>query len=81
MLALTGVGLREVDLERPALTGFACGLFCGGVAATVDGLHCWQGTYTFVGPWFTLAMLVSGGIGAGLVKLLAHRRRRFLAAG
>ena len=24
----------------------------------VDGLHCWQGTYAFVGPWFTLAMLV-----------------------
>lgn len=80
MLALTIIGLREVDLERPAPTGFACGLFCGGVAATIDGLHCWQGTYTFVGPWFTLAMLVSGGIGAGLVKLLAHRRRRFLAA-
>jgi hypothetical protein len=64
-------GLRDVDLERPALTGFACGLFCGGVAATVDGLHCWQETYAFVGPWFTLAMLVSGGIGAGVVKLLA----------
>jgi len=80
MLALTVIGLRDVDLERPAPTGFACGLFCGGVAATVDGLHCWQGTYTFVGPWFTLAMLASGGIGAGLVKLLARRRRRFLAA-
>jgi hypothetical protein len=80
MLALAVIGLREVDLERPGLTGFACGLFCGGVAATVDGLHCWQGTYTFVGLWFTLAMLVSGGIGAGLVKLLAVRRRRFLPA-
>ncbi len=78
MLALTVVGLRDVDLERPAPTGFACGLFCGGVAATVDGLHCWQGTYAFVGPWFTLAMLLCGAVGAGAVKLLA-RRRRFLA--
>jgi len=79
MLALTVAGLREVDLPQPALTGLACGLFSGGVAAAVDGLHCWQGTYAFVGPWFTLAMLVSGGLGAGAIKLLA-RRRRFLAA-
>jgi hypothetical protein len=78
MLALAMAGLRDVDLEQPALTGFACGLFCGGVAATVDGLHCWQETYAFVGPWFTLAMLISGATGAGAVKLLA-RRRRFLA--
>ncbi len=75
MLALTVFGLRDVDLLRPAPTGFAAGLFCGGVAATVDGLHCWQETYAFVGPWFTLAMLVSGGIGAGAIKLLARRRR------
>ncbi|WP_158235383.1 DUF1109 domain-containing protein [Caulobacter sp. FWC2] len=79
MLALVAAGLRDVDLERPAPTGFACGLFCGGVAATVNGLHCWQGTYAFVGPWFTLAMLLCGAVGAGAIKLLA-RRRRFLAA-
>ncbi len=76
MLALIATGLRDVDLERQALTGLACGLFCGGVAAVVDGLHCWQTTYAFVGPWFTLAMLLSGGVGAGLSALLgAHRRR------
>jgi hypothetical protein len=78
MLALVAAGLRDIDLERPAPTGFACGLFCGGVAATVDGLHCWQEAYAFVGPWFTLAMLLCGAVGAGAVKLLA-RRRRFLA--
>jgi hypothetical protein len=80
MLALIAAGLRDVDLERPALTGFACGLFCGGVAATVDGLHCWQETYAFVGPWFTLALLVSGGLGAGVGKLMSRHRLRFLAA-
>lgn len=78
MLALAVAGLRRVDLERPAATGFACGLFCGGVAGTIDGLHCWQGTYAFVGVWFTLAMLVSGGVGAAAIALLA--RRRLLAA-
>lgn len=80
MLALAMAGLRDIDLEQPALTGFACGLFCGGVAATVDGLHCWQATYAFVGPWFTLAMLLCGAVGAGAVKLLARRRRFLLAA-
>lgn len=80
MLALTVFGLRDVDLLRPAPTGLACGLFCGGVAATVDGLHCWQGTYAFVGPWFTLAMLISGGIGAGALALLARRRGLLAAA-
>lgn len=75
MLVLTVAGLRDVDLTRPALTGFACGLFCGGVAAAVDGLHCWQGTYAFVGPWFTAAMLVCGGLGAGAIALNARRRR------
>lgn len=79
MLALTIAGLRDVDLERPASTGLACGLFCGGIAGTVDGLHCWQTTFAFVGPWFTLSLLISGGVGAAAVKLLA-RRRRMLAA-
>ncbi|MET3666973.1 NrsF family protein [Caulobacter sp. 1776] len=79
MLALTVAGLRDVDLPRPALTGFACGLFCGGVAASIDGLHCWQGTYAFVGPWFTLAMLASGALGASAIALLARRRLRFPA--
>lgn len=80
MLALIAAGLRDVDLERPAPTGFACGLFCGGVAATVNGLHCWQGTYAFVGPWFTLAMLLCGAVGAGAIKLLARRRSLLVAA-
>ncbi len=80
MLALVAAGLRDVDLERPGPTGFACGLFCGGVAATVDGLHCWQGTYAFVGPGFTLAILLCGAVGAVAVKLLARRRRLLVAA-
>jgi hypothetical protein len=72
MLLLSAVGLSRVELERPAVTGFACGLFCGGVAGAVDGLHCWQETYAFVGPWFTLAMLACGAVGAGSLALLAR---------
>lgn len=80
MLALAVAGLRDVELERPALTGLSVGLFCGGVAATVDGLHCWQTTYAFVGPWFSLAMLISGAIGAGVFVVLDRRRARLLPA-
>nr|WP_255500993.1 DUF1109 domain-containing protein [Caulobacter sp. RHG1] len=72
MLLLAAVGLRRVELDRPAATGFACGLFCGGVAGAVDGLHCWQETYAFVGPWFSLAMLACGAVGAGSLAMLAR---------
>jgi hypothetical protein len=74
MLTLVLVGLRDVDLERPALTGLACGLFCGGIAGAVDILHCGRTTFAFVGPWFTLALLITGALGAGAVSLLARRR-------
>jgi hypothetical protein len=80
MLALVLVGLRDIDLERPALTGLACGVFCGGVAGAVDSLHCWQSSYAFVAPWFTLGVLASAIIGAVGVTLLARRRGFRLAA-
>lgn len=78
MLALVAAGLRQVELDRPALTGAASGLFCGGVAAAVDGLHCTEGTYAFVGPWFALAMLLVAAIGA--MSAAALSRGKLLAA-
>ena len=78
MLALVAAGLRQADVDRPALIGAACGLFCGGVAAAVDGLHCVEGTYGFVGAWFTLAMLLCAATGAMTATLLS--RGQVLAA-
>jgi hypothetical protein len=70
MLVFATWGLSRVDLDRPAAIGLAAGLFCGGVAATVYGLHCPHSTFVFVGLWYTTGIAVCGAIGAGALKLL-----------
>lgn len=70
MLVFATLGLRQADLERPALTGLASGLFCGGVAASVYGLHCTHSTFVFVGLWYTSAIAICGMIGAVALKLV-----------
>ena len=50
-LPMLGLGLwavRGMAPTRPVAAGFATGLFAGGVAATVYGLHCAENTFTFV---------------------------------
>jgi len=71
MLVFATWGLRRVELERPAAMGLATGLFCGGVAATVYGLHCPHSTFVFVGLWYTAAIAICGTIGAGALRLLS----------
>lgn len=73
MLLVAGIGLRGVELERPAVTGLFVGLFCGAVAASVYGLHCLDSTFAFVVLWYTAAVLVCGAMGAGGLKLIAGR--------
>ncbi len=70
MLLIAGVGLRRVELDRPGLMGLMVGLFCGGVAATVYGLHCRDSTFTFVGLWYTGAILLCGAVGGVGLRLL-----------
>lgn len=70
MLVFATLGLRRVDLERPAAMGMAAGVFCGGVAASVYGLHCPHETYVFVGLWYTAGIALCGAIGAGALALL-----------
>ena len=72
MLLIAGVGLRRVELDRPGLMGLLVGLFCGGVAATVYGLHCRDSTFTFVGLWYTSAILLCGAVG-GVGLWLLHQ--------
>jgi len=73
MLLITGIGLRGVELARPGLTGLFVGLFCGGVAASVYGLHCLGSTFLFVTLWYTAAVLACGALGAAGLKLIARR--------
>lgn len=67
-LAATLLVLRGLAPTRPALTGFAAGAFAGGLAATIYGLHCAESTMVFVGTWYTLGVLGTGGLGAGIGK-------------
>lgn len=64
MLALGLWTVRGMAPTRPALAGFATGLFSGGVAATVYGLHCAEHTFTFVALWYSLGVLALAALGA-----------------
>ena len=64
MLALGLWILRGMAPTRPALAGFAMGLFSGGVAGTVYGLHCPEHTFTFVALWYSLGVLATAALGA-----------------
>ncbi|MBQ1544129.1 hypothetical protein C5708_09170 [Caulobacter sp. CCUG 60055] len=64
MLALTLWFVRGLAPTRLALAGAAAGLFSGGVAATVYGLHCPEHTAAFVATWYTLGVLLTVALGA-----------------
>lgn len=66
-LPMLGLGLwsvRGMATTRPMQAGFALGLFSGGVAATVYGLHCGEHTFTFVALWYSLGVLALAALGA-----------------
>lgn len=64
MLALGLWAVRGMAPTRPVAAGFATGLFAGGVAATVYGLHCAENTFTFVALWYSLGVLLLAALGA-----------------
>ncbi|MDB5457208.1 MAG: hypothetical protein JWP92_2793 [Caulobacter sp.] len=66
MLGLSLWMLRRLAPTRPTAAGFAAGVFSGGVAATIYGLHCAETAMAFVGVWYTLGVLGCGVIGAAI---------------
>lgn len=66
MLALGLWVVRGMAPTRPTLAGLATGLFAGGVAATVYGLHCAENTFTFVALWYSLGVLSLAALGAAV---------------
>lgn len=71
ILALSVPGLIAVLLvmrsfapTRPALAGAGAGLFVGGVAATIYGLHCAETSAVFTLIWYTGGIAASALIGA-----------------
>ena len=66
MLALGLWAVRGMAPTRPTRAGFALGLFAGGAAATIYGLHCAENTFTFVALWYSLGVLLVASLGAVL---------------
>jgi len=63
-IALGLLGMRRLAPTRPALAGAGVGLFAGGIAATVYGLHCAETSATFTLIWYTGGVALSTVIGA-----------------
>lgn len=57
--------MRRMAPTRLRLAGAAAGLFAGGVAATVYGLHCPESAAAFVATWYTLG-IVAAALAGGL---------------
>jgi len=74
MLVIALVVMRRFAPVRLASAGAAAGLFAGGVAATVYGLHCGETAPAFVATWYTLGIGLCAGVGA-LLGPLALRWR------
>ena len=56
--------MRKFAPTRPALAGAGAGLFVGGVAATVYGLHCGETSAAFTLIWYTAGIAISTAAGA-----------------
>ncbi len=63
-LALTLLAMRRLAPTRPALAGAGAGLFVGGVAATVYGLHCAETSAAFTMIWYTGGVAFATVLGA-----------------
>lgn len=63
-LLATLLVMRCFAPTRPALAGAGAGLFVGGVAATVYGLHCAETSAAFTLIWYTAGVALSTLLGA-----------------
>lgn len=63
-LALSLLAMRRFAPTRPSLAGAGAGLFVGGIAATVYGLHCAETSAAFTLIWYTGGIALSTALGA-----------------
>lgn len=66
ILAATLWVVRGMAPTRLASAGAAAGLFAGGLAATVYGLHCPEHTMAFIAVWYSLGIAIVVAVGAAL---------------
>lgn len=63
-LLLSLLAMRRLAPTRPMLAGAGAGLFVGGIAATVYGLHCAETSAAFTLIWYTGGIALSTALGA-----------------
>ena len=63
-LAVTLLAMRRLAPTRPTLAGAGAGLFVGGIAATIYGLHCAETSAVFTLIWYTCGIALSAVLGA-----------------
>lgn len=66
ILAAVLLVVRDLAPTRLTLAGASAGLFSGGVAATIYGLHCPEHTMAFVAVWYSLGVAAVTALGAVL---------------
>ena len=66
ILAAVLLVVRNLAPTRLSLAGAAAGLFSGGLAATIYGLHCPEHTMAFVAVWYSLGVAAVTTLGAVL---------------
>lgn len=63
-LVLALLAVRRFAPTRLRMAGAAAGLFAGGVAAAIYGLHCTETSMAFLATWYSLGMALSAAVGA-----------------
>ena len=64
------LALRRTAPASPALAGFAAGILSGGTGAWVYSFACAENGMMFLALWYTLGIVIVGGLGAVFGRLL-----------
>jgi hypothetical protein len=64
------LALRRLAPRSPTLAGFAAGIMAGGAGAWVYSFACAETGMMFLALWYTLGIVIVGGIGAVLGRFL-----------
>lgn len=64
------LALRRMAPANPTLAGFAAGIMAGGTGAWIYAFACDETGMMFLALWYTLAMVIVGGLGAVLGRFL-----------
>lgn len=56
--------MRKLAPAKPALAGFAAGIFSGSLGVLVYSFHCPEVSLPFIAIWYSLGIFITGALGA-----------------